>query len=317
MDTVRTPDDRFADLPDFAFVPRYIDVPAGDGDGDGTIRMAVVDEGPSDGDVVLCLHGEPSWSFLYRHLVPPLVAAGLRVVCPDLVGFGRSDKPVHRTDCTYQRHLDWLRACVFDQLDLRDVTLLCQDWGGLLGLRLVAEHPDRFARVLATNTFLPTGDRDPGDAFKAWQRFSQEVPEMPIGKIIDGATTTVLGPEVIAGYDAPFPDETYKEAARQFPLLVPAHPDDPASEPNRAAWTVLERFARPVRTAFGDADPITKGADRHLQSRIPGAAGQPHVTVEGGGHFIQEDRPAELAEQVMDLIRSTPDAASRPPLASS
>lgn len=313
MEFLRTPDDRFSDLPDFAFEPHYVEVPAGDGS--GTARLAYLDEGPAGGDVVLCLHGEPSWSFLYRHMVPVLVSAGLRVVTPDLIGFGRSDKPAVRTDCTYQRHVDWLRAAVFDQLDLDAVTLFCQDWGGLLGLRLVAEHPDRFARVVASNTFLPTGDRNPGDAFLAWQRFSQEVPELPIGAIINGATTTDLSPEVIAGYDAPFPDESFKEAARQFPLLVPTSPDDPASAANRAAWDTLARFDRPFLCAFGDSDPVTKGADRVLKTDIAGAQGQPHITVAGGGHFIQEDRGPELAAVVVELVRSTPDAAQRPALA--
>ncbi len=313
MELLRTPDDRFAGLQDFAYEPHYVEVPEGEG-GDATIRVAYVDEGPADAEVVLCLHGEPSWSYLYRHMIPPMVDAGLRVVAPDLVGFGRSDKPARRQDCTYARHLEWLRAAVFDHLDLRDITLVCQDWGGLLGLRLVGEHPDRFARVLAANTFLPIGDREPSEAFRTWQRFSQEIDELPIGGIIAGATTTDLTPEVIAGYDAPFPDESYKEAARQFPLLVPTTPDDPASAANRAAWEVLERFARPVRTAFGDADPITSGGDRALQARIPGAAGQPHVTIAGGGHFIQEDRGPELADQVIDLVRSTPGAADRPAL---
>lgn len=312
MEFLRTPDDRFVDLPDFAFEPRYVEVPAGDGS--GTARLAYLDEGPADGEVVLCLHGEPSWSFLYRHMIPVLVSAGLRVVAPDLIGFGRSDKPSVRTDCTYQRHLDWLRAAVFDGLDLQAVTLVCQDWGGLLGLRLVGEHPERFARVVASNTFLPTGDRNPGDAFFAWQRFSQEVPELPVGAIINGATTTDLSPEVIAGYDAPFPDETYKEAARQFPLLVPASPDDPASAANRAAWDTLARFDRPFLCAFGDADPITRGADRVLEADIAGAQGQPHTTIAGGGHFVQEDRGPELAAVVVELVRSTPGSAQRPAL---
>lgn len=311
MEFLRTPDDRFVDLPDFDYEPRYAEVPDGDG---GTVRMAYLDEGPPDGEVVLCLHGEPSWSFLYRHMIPPLVEAGLRVVAPDLVGFGRSDKPVHRTDCTYQRHVDWLRALVFDELDLDAVTLVCQDWGGLLGLRLAGEHPDRFARVVAANTFLPTGDRNPGDAFLAWQRFSQEVPEFPVGKIVGGGCTTDLAPEVVAGYDAPHPDESFKEAARQFPLLVPTSPDDPASAANRAAWAVLARFARPFRCAFGDSDPITKGADRVLKSDIPGARDQAHTTIAGGGHFIQEDRGPELAAVVIDLVRTTPDAANQPAL---
>jgi haloalkane dehalogenase len=313
MEFLRTPDERFEGLPDFPYAPHYVEVPAGDGT-DATARLAYLDEGPADGEVVLCLHGEPSWSYLYRHMIPPLVEAGLRVVAPDLIGFGRSDKPAQRTDCTYQRHVDWLRAALFDRLDLTGITLVCQDWGGLLGLRLVGEHPERFARIVAANTFLPTGDRNPGDAFLAWQRFSQDTPEFPVGRIVDGGCTTQLAPEVIAAYDAPFPDESYKEAARQFPLLVPTSPDDPASAANRAAWETLARFARPVRCAFGDSDPITKGADRVLKADIPGAAGQAHTTIEGGGHFIQEDRGPELAAQVIDLVRTTPDAASRPAL---
>jgi haloalkane dehalogenase len=312
VELLRTPDECFADLPGFAWTPRYAEVTADDGA--GPVRMAYLDEGPADAEVVLLLHGEPSWSFLYRHMIPPLLDAGLRVVAPDLVGFGRSDKPADRTDCTYQRHLDWLRALVLDELGLRDITLFCQDWGGLLGLRLVGEHPDRFARVLASNTFLPTGERDPGEAFARWRDFSQNVETFPTGFIIGGATTTDLAPEVIAGYDAPFPEERFKEAARQFPLLVPISTDDPASGPNLAAWGVLRRFARPFRTAFGDSDPVTKGGDKPMREQIPGAVEQPHVIIEGGGHFIQEDRGPELAAQLIDLVRSTPDAASQPAL---
>lgn len=313
MEFLRTPDEHFVDLPEFAYEPRYAEVPAGDGE--GRARMAYLDEGPADGEVVLCLHGEPSWSFLYRHMIPVLVDAGLRVVAPDLIGFGRSDKPAHREDCTYQAHLDWLRALVIDELDLTAITLVCQDWGGLLGLRLVGEHPDRFARVVAANTFLPTGDRDPGEAFLAWQRFSQEVPEFPVGVIINGGCTTDLAPEVIAGYDAPFPAEPFKEAARQFPLLVPSTPDDPASAPNRAAWEVLRRFQRPFLCAFSDGDPITAGADRVLRADVPGTESLTHPVIEGGGHFLQEDRGPQLAAAVVDLVRATPDAAATPALA--
>jgi haloalkane dehalogenase len=299
MDSLRTPDERFADLPGYDFAPHYVEIPDGEG---GTLRVHHLDEGPADAPVVLLLHGEPSWSFLYRHMIPVLTAAGLRAVAPDLVGFGRSDKPAVRTDYTYARHVDWLSAHVFDALDLRDITLVCQDWGGLLGLRLVAAQPDRFAAVVAANTFLPTGEGHPGKAFLAWQEFSQTVPEMPIGMIINGGCTTDLDPAVIAGYDAPFPDETYKEGARQFPLLVPTSTDDPASAPNIAAWEVLSKFERPFVTAFGDSDPITKGNDRHLVERIAGAKGAPHTTIEGGGHFLQEDRGPQLAQVVIDLI---------------
>ncbi len=300
MDILRTPDDRFVDLPDYPFQPHYVEIPDGDG---GTLRVHHVGEGDPDAPVVLLLHGEPSWSYLYRHMIPVLVDAGLRAVAPDLVGFGRSDKPAQRSDYTYARHVRWLTAHVLDGLGLQDVTLVGQDWGGLIGLRLVAAHPDRFARVVAANTFLPTGDRHPGDAFLAWQRFSQEVPELPVGRIVNGGCTTDLDPAVIAAYDAPFPDERYKEGARQFPTLVPTSPDDPESGPNRVAWESLHRFERPFLCAFSDSDPITRGADRVLREQIPGAAGQPHTTIVGGGHFLQEDRGPELAEVVAKFAR--------------
>jgi haloalkane dehalogenase len=299
MDILRTPDDRFVALPGYPFEPHYVDIPDGDG---GTLRVHHVDEGDPDAPVVLLLHGEPSWSYLYRHMIPALVDAGLRAVAPDLVGFGRSDKPARRSDYTYARHVRWLTAHVLDGLGLHDVTLVGQDWGGLIGLRLVAAHPDRFARVVAANTFLPTGDRHPGDAFLAWQRFSQEVPELPVGRIVNGGCTTDLDPTVIAAYDAPFPDERYKEGARQFPVLVPTSPEDPEAGPNRAAWESLRRFERPLLCAFSDSDPITRGADRVLRELIPGAAGQRHTTIIGGGHFLQEDRGPELAEVIVAFV---------------
>ncbi len=299
MDALRTPDDRFTDLPGYAFEPHYLDIPDGEG---GTLRVHHLDEGDPSAPVVLLLHGEPSWSYLYRHMIPVLVDAGLRAVAPDLVGFGRSDKPSNRIDYTYARHVQWLTSHVIDGLDLRDITLVCQDWGGLLGLRLVTAHPERFAGVVAANTFLPTGDGKPGDAFLAWQKFSQETETFPVGGIINGGCTTDLTPEVIAAYDAPFPDETYKEGARQFPALVPTSPDDPEAPANRAAWEVLSTFERPFLCAFSDQDPITRGNERHLIERIVGAKGQPHTTIEGGGHFLQEDRGPQLAQVVIDLI---------------
>jgi haloalkane dehalogenase len=302
MEALRTPDDRFADLPGFPFDARYVDIDDGAG---GSLRVHHVDEGDPAGGTVLLLHGEPSWSFLYRHMIPPIVDAGLRAVAPDLVGFGRSDKPSRRTDYTYARHLRWLEQHVFDRLDLRDITLVCQDWGGLLGLRLVAGRPERFTRVVAANTFLPTGDHDPGEAFLGWQRFSQEVPELPVGRIVDGGTTTELSEEVVAAYDAPFPDESFKEGARQFPLLVPTSPDDPEAPANRRAWEALERFDKPFLCAFSDRDPVTAGTDVHLRRRIPGAAGQPHTVINGGGHFLQEDCGPRLAEVVVDFIAGT------------
>src|SRR5438270_7796769 len=297
MRVLRTSDEWFADLTDFGYPPRYADL--------GALRLAYVEAGPPDGEPVLLLHGEPSWSFLYRKVIPVLADAGLRVIAADLIGFGRSDKPAETGDHSYARHVEWIRAFAFDHLDLRGLTLVGQDWGGLIGLRLVAEHPDRFARVVAANTFLPTGDRDPGPAFKAWQQYSQETPEFHVGGIVKGGCGGDLAPEVIAAYDAPFPDDSYKEGARQFPMLVPTSPDDPAAEPNREAWTVLNTFDKPFLCAFSDSDPITAGADRVLKESIPGAQGQPHTTITGGGHFLQEDRGEELAKVVVDFVERT------------
>ncbi len=303
MDRLRTPDDRFASLPDFPWTPHHLEVPAGDGS--APLRLAYIDEGPRDASVVLMLHGEPSWSFLYRHMIRTTIEAGLRVVAPDLIGFGRSDKPAAREAYSYASHMAWLRAFV-DGVGLRAITLVCQDWGGLLGLRLAGEEPQRFARIVAANTFLPTGDVKPPDAFFMWRQFSQTAPDFPIGGIVSRAVARPLAPDVIAAYDAPFPDESYKAGARQFPTLVPATPDDPASEANRRAWQGLETFERPFVTAFGDSDPITRGADRVLQARIPGARGQPHVTLTKAGHFLQEDVGPELAQVVIDLVAATP-----------
>jgi haloalkane dehalogenase len=264
MDCVRTPDERFENLPGYPFEPHYAEV-------DG-LRIHYVDEGPRNGAVILMLHGEPSWSYLYRKMIPIFAAAGFRAIAPDLVGFGRSDKPVRREDYTYQRHVDWVRGLLFDALDLREINLVCQDWGGLIGLRLVGEHPDRFARVVAANTLLPTGDDPPGPAFEAWRKFSQEVPTFPTGQIINGATKTELTPEVIAAYDAPFPDDTYQAGARQFPTLVPITPDDPAAPANRAAWKSQLAFDKPFLTAFSDADPINAAASPRMRT-VAGAVG--------------------------------------------
>ena len=305
MKILRTPDERFANLPGYPFAPHYVEVPSGDG---ARLRVHYLDEGPANADPVLCLHGEPSWSYLYRKMIPLLAAAGHRVVAPDLVGFGRSDKPSERSDYTYQRHVDWLRA-VIEALDLRRITLVCQDWGGLLGLRIAGETPERFARIVAANTFLPTGDAAPSEAFLAWRKFSQDVPTFPTGRILQGATLTELPQEVVAAYDAPFPDETYKAGARQFPLLVPIAPDDPAAAANRIAWQGLERFDKPFLTAFSDGDAVTRGGDAPLQQRIPGARGQRHTTIAGGGHFLQEDCGEALAQVVIDFVATTRSGA--------
>lgn len=302
MDVLRTPDERFADLPDFPFTPHYVEVDSGDG---AALRMHYLDEGPADGEVVLLLHGEPSWSYLYRRMIPVLVDAGLRAVAIDLVGFGRSDKPVDRDDYSYQAHVDWTRSAI-EAIGLSDITLVCQDWGGLIGLRLVGENPEWFARVVAANTMLPTGDHHPGDAFLAWQKFSQEVPVFPAGQIVNGATVSTLSPDVIAAYDAPFPDASYQAGARQFPMLVPISPDDPAASANRAAWAALGRFEKPFLSAFSDSDPITGAAEPVLRGHVPGARGQSHVTIADGGHFLQEDKGPELASAVVTFIAATP-----------
>lgn len=298
MKILRTPDAQFEGLPGYDFNPNYLTVDDGEG---GPLRMHYLDEGDKNGQVVLLMHGEPSWSYLYRKMIPGLVAAGYRVLAPDLAGFGRSDKPSERNDYTYQRHVDWMAQWLL-AMGVNDIVLFCQDWGGLIGLRLVAEHESLFSGVVAANTFLPTGDADPGEAFTKWQAFSQTVPEFPTGSIIDGATESELSAEIVAAYDAPYPDETYKEGARQFPLLVPITPDNVASEKNRSAWKVLSKFQKPFLTAFSDKDPITAGGDKAFQEMVPGTKGQKHVTIIGGGHFLQEDKGEELADVVVQFI---------------
>jgi haloalkane dehalogenase len=299
MQALRTPDARFLDLPGYPFEPHYLMVPDGEG---GQLRLHYLDEGAPNAPIVLMLHGEPSWSYLYRKMIPIVVRAGFRAIVPDLIGFGRSDKPTKRTDYTYQRHVDWMRALLL-QLDLRDINLVCQDWGGLIGLRLVAEHAERFARVVAANTSLPTGDNHPGEAFLKWQAYSQQTPVFSAGGIIARSCVTPVPPDVIAAYDAPFPDESYKEGARQFPVLVPITPEDPAAPANREAWAKLKQFDKPFLTAFSDKDPVTRASGPVLQKMIAGCAGQPHTTIENAGHFLQEDQGEKLAEVVVAFIK--------------
>jgi haloalkane dehalogenase len=296
LEVIRTPEARFANLPGYNFTPRYVEVQG--------LRLHYLDEGPPNAPPVLLLHGEPSWSYLYRKMIPLLTAAGQRVIAPDFIGFGRSDKLVRREDYSYKLHVDVL-ASLLRQLDLRDVTLVCQDWGGLVGLRVAAENPDRFARIVAANTGLPTGDTPPGEAFMRWQQFSQTDKDFNIGGLLKQASRTAMSPEVVAAYNAPFPDDRYKAGARQFPLLVPTKPDDPAAAANRKAWEVLRRWEKPFLTAFSDGDAITRGGELVFQNTVPGAKGQPHATIKGAGHFLQEDKGEELAKVVVDFIART------------
>lgn len=292
MKYLRTPDERFRDLPDWPYEPRYVQV--------GGMRMHHVDEGPADGPVVLLMHGEPSWSYLYRWMISALSGSGVRVLAPDLIGFGRSDKPVLRSDYTYDRHVSWMLEWV-DAVGVSSVVLFCQDWGGLIGLRLVAARPDLFAGVVAANTGLPVG-RGMSEGFERWLSYSQSVPELPVGGILQGATVRELSEAEVAAYDAPFPDESYKAGARAFPALVPVTPEHASVAENIAAWGVLEGYERPFVTAFSDSDPVTKGGERAFKERVPGARGRDHRIV-GGGHFLQEDSPMELSRIVLDLVR--------------
>ncbi len=296
MHVLRTPDERFTNLTDYPFEPSYVTVI----DADGTpLRIHSVDEGPRDAPTVLLMHGEPSWSYLYRKIITKLVGRGYRVVAPDLVGFGRSDKPSTQDNYSFERHVawmsDWLKA-----KDLHGITLFCQDWGGLIGLRLVAAFPGRFARVIAANTGLPIGQGSSA-GFDQWLQFSQSIPVLPIGGILNMGTKRELAAAEIAAYEAPFPDETYKAGARRFPALVPITPEHPSVAENKAAWKILEGFNKPFLTAFSDSDAVTKGGERVFQERVPGSNGQPHVTLPGG-HFLQEDCPSEIADLIDRFI---------------
>lgn len=302
MRVLRTPDERFADLPDFPYEPRYADVPDGSG---GALRMAYVEAGPADGPVLLCLHGEPSWSFLYRHVIEVAAAAGLRVIAPDLVGFGRSDKPAEIDDHSYARHLDWTGSLVFDVLGLHDITLVGQDWGGLIGLRLLTARPDRFARAVAANTGLPTGDFPMPET---WLRFRESVrtaAEFDVARSLQSGCTSTLPDDVRAAYSAPFPDESYKAGPRAMPGLVPADPDDPQAQPNRDAWEVLKTWDRPFLVAFSDRDPITGPMAPLLRQLVPGAHGLEHPVIEGAGHFLQEDAGERLGREIVSFVQAT------------
>ena len=296
MTSLRTPDARFLDLPDYDFAPHHLEV------GDG-LRMHYVDEGPRDASPVLMLHGEPSWSYLYRHMIPVFTAAGHRALAPDLVGFGKSDKPRAVGDYSYLAHMDWLTEWML-ALDLRDITLVCQDWGSLLGLRLAAEHPDRFARIVVANGFLPIAEVPANRAFRLWRAFALRTPVLPIGRIVDTGSARSLTRAERAAYDAPFPSARYKAGARAFPALVPTSVDDPAVPANRAAWARLGEWEKPFLTLFGRKDPILGRADKPLQAHVPGAAGQPHARLHGG-HFVQEDVGPEIARRTVEWMADT------------
>jgi haloalkane dehalogenase len=301
MQLLRTPDERFTDLPDFPWAPHYVEVPSGEGE---QIRIGYVDTGPADGPNVLCLHGEPTWSFLYRKVLAVLAESGCRAIAVDLVGFGRSDKPAAVEDYTYARHVEWTRAAVFDAIGLKDVTLLGQDWGGLIGLRLVAENPDRFAGVIAANTGLPDGRHKMADVWYLFRDAVAKAEHLDIGRFVAGGCLKPPPADVIAAYDAPFPDESYKSGARAFPLLVPTSPDDPGGIANQKAWEVLTDLDLPFLCAFSDGDPITGAMAPVLAAAMKGAAGRTHPTIAGAGHFLQEDAGEELGRVVAEFVLS-------------
>lgn len=296
MKVLRTPEAAFADLPDYPFAAHYVEVNT---QGTPPLRLHYVDEGPRDAAPILLLHGEPTWSYLYRKFIPPLAAACHRVLAPDLIGFGKSDKPASRDDYSYERHVAWISHWL-TQLDLHNITLFCQDWGGLIGLRLVAAFPDRFARLVISNTYLPVGENI-GSGFDGWCAFSQVTPEFKTGQIVDGGCNRRLTSAEIAAYDAPFPDECFKAGARQFPLLVPVTPDHLSVAENCAAWVQLERFEKPVLTCFGNQDKVLGYLDAEIQRRIPGANGQPHCRIDAN-HFCQEDQPEQLVALIQNFI---------------
>ena len=297
MKLLNTPEERFKNLPDFPFEPHFIDV-------DG-INIHYLDEGTSQTETILLMHGEPSWSFLYRHMIPILVKGGYRILAPDLVGFGRSDKPTEQVDHTYKNHIEWITKWL-KLLDINNITLFCQDWGSLIGLRVAIENQERFSRIVLSNGGLPTGEQRMNEAFLNWREFSRTADKFYIGRIIQGATTTKFSRDVLKAYEAPFPDDSFKAGARILPSLVPISKDDPEHEANKKAIEQFTKWKKPFLTAFSDGDPVTRGGDRFWQENVPGAKGQKHTTIKNAGHFVQEDKGPELANLIIEFIKNNP-----------
>ncbi|MFX1234144.1 MAG: haloalkane dehalogenase [Promethearchaeota archaeon] len=295
MKLMRTPEERFQEITDFPFEARYLEI-------DG-IRIHFIDEGSKDKDCILLMHGEPSWSYLYRHMIPILIKAGYRTIAPDLVGFGRSDKPSEQSDHTYHKHVEWMTKWV-KVLNLKDITLFCQDWGSLIGLRVAIENQERFSRIVLSNGGLPTGEQKTNDAIMQWREFSRTSPKFDIKSIMQSGTISKLSKETLKGYNAPFPDDSYKAGPRIMPSLIPISKTDPEHGANKKAIEQYRKWEKPFLTAFSDSDPISKGVDKFWQKIVPGAKAQDHVTIKNASHFVQEDKGPELADVIINFIKN-------------
>jgi haloalkane dehalogenase len=300
MTVIRTPDERFANLPDYPFEPNYLDIPD---EKFGKLRMHYLDEGPADGRIILLAHGQGCWSYIFRHMIPMLVRGGHRVIAPDYIGFGRSDKLPDTEDYTFQKHIDWLVA-FFREMNLADATAYLFDWGGFFGLRIAAEHPEFFARIALSNTQLPTGDSPGREWFINWRTEQFALPEFPQGEMINSGVKHPLSPETIAAFDAPYVDESYKTGPRRFPMILPISPDDPAAPANRAAWAKLADWSKPVLTLYSaEFSGSSMGPDKIL-NHIPGTRGQAHALLDDAGFYIVEDQPHELARRLLEFAEA-------------